>query len=214
MRVTALYQHNLGKKLDHFAELLRLRRRVFKDRLDWDVTVSGDMEIDHYDAFGPVYLAAHDDEDRIVGGVRFLSCDGETMVQETFPELLQGHEIPQGAEIYESSRFCIDTERARESGENGLRVMTHVLFAGMVEWALSAGVSRIVTVTDTRLERILARAGWPLERIGQARQIGLTEAVAGYLEVSEAAAARLRKRVGLSARVFDDEESSRLATMH
>jgi N-acyl-L-homoserine lactone synthetase len=43
-------------------------------------------------------------------------------------------------------------------------------------------------------------------RIGQARRIGKTNAVAGYLEVSEAAALRVRERVGLTGAVYDDED--------
>lgn len=37
----------------------------------------------------------------------------------------------------------------------------------MIEFGLSRQLSRIVTVTDLRLERILRRAGRPLERIGE-----------------------------------------------
>ena len=107
---------------------------------------------------------------------------------------------------YETKSARLHEEHAQASGENGLRVMTHVLFAGMIEWALTFKASRIVTVTDTRLERIAARAGWPLMRIGQARRIGKTNAVAGYLEVSEAAALRVRERVGLTGAVYDDED--------
>lgn len=210
MRVTALYPFEYDAKSARLHEYFALRRRVFKDRLDWDVTTQGDYEIDGYDALRPIYLTAHDDEDRIVGGVRFLSCDDATMVQNTFGELLQGHDIPPNEEIYESSRFCIDTVRAREIHENGLRLMTHVLFAGMIEWALGFGASRIVTVTDTRLERIAARAGWAVERIGDPRRIGKTDAVAGYLEVSEAAALRVRERAGLVDPVYDDEEIDRV----
>lgn len=206
MRVTALYPFETEAKSARLQEYFELRRRVFKDRLDWDVSTQGKYEIDAYDALRPIYLTAHDDEDRIVGGVRFLSCDETTMVQTTFNELLQSHNIPMDQEIYESSRFCIDTHRAREIHENGLRLMTHVLFAGMIEWALGFGVSRIVTVTDTRLERIAARAGWPVERIGDPRRIGKTDAVAGYLEVSKEAALRVRERAGLVDPVYDDEE--------
>ena len=31
----------------------QLRHRVFKKRLDWDVHISGDMEIDDFDALHP-----------------------------------------------------------------------------------------------------------------------------------------------------------------
>ena len=39
-----------GAFADDLAEMYRLRYRVFKQRLDWDVEVSGDMEIDTFDA--------------------------------------------------------------------------------------------------------------------------------------------------------------------
>lgn len=139
MRVTALFPFERGIKTDRYFDILRLRRRVFKERLGWAVTSTSEFEMDEFDTLSPIYLAAHNDEDRIVGCVRFLSCDDATMVQTVFSDLLDGHEIPQDQEIYESSRFCIDTEHAQMSGETGLRVMTHVLFAGMIEWGSAIG---------------------------------------------------------------------------
>ena len=34
----------------------QLRYRVFKERLDWEVHTSGDMEFDSFDALHPAYL--------------------------------------------------------------------------------------------------------------------------------------------------------------
>jgi hypothetical protein len=45
----------------------RLRRRVFKERLDWEVSVAGGLEIDQYDSFKPTYLLALEQND-VVGG--------------------------------------------------------------------------------------------------------------------------------------------------
>ena len=39
-----------GHFIDDLAEMHRLRFRVFKNRLDWDVEISGDMEVDEFDA--------------------------------------------------------------------------------------------------------------------------------------------------------------------
>src|SRR5438874_2340457 len=49
----------------------RLRGRVFKERLDWDVSVAGGLEIDQYDSFKPTYLLALEQSD-VVGCVRLL----------------------------------------------------------------------------------------------------------------------------------------------
>ncbi|WP_352713480.1 acyl-homoserine-lactone synthase [Mesorhizobium sp. M0586] len=42
-----------------------------------------------------------------------------------------------------------------------------------MKFGLSRRLSRIATVTDLRMERILRRAGWPLERIGEPHTIGV-----------------------------------------
>ena len=45
-----------GEFVDDLAEMHRLRYRVFKERLGWDVQVSGGMEIDEFDTLHPAYL--------------------------------------------------------------------------------------------------------------------------------------------------------------
>ena len=54
-----------GAHMGELTEMHRLRYRVFKERLGWDVEVSGDMEIDEFDACRPAYLLQKEGEDRI-----------------------------------------------------------------------------------------------------------------------------------------------------
>lgn len=185
MHAIALHASQFGRHLDLLAAMYRLRRRVFKDRLDWSVSVSGEFELDVYDALGPTYLLAVSDAGSVVGTVRLLPTTGPTMLADTFPMLLDQYPAPRDEKIIESSRFCVDTNLAAEPAGNGLSRVTLVLFAAMVEAARAAGADQIVTVTDTRMERILRRAEWPLQRIAVPRQIGSTMAVAGFLEASE-----------------------------
>src|SRR3954454_9057704 len=90
------------------AEMHRLRYRVFKERLDWDVQISGDMEIDEFDALQPVYLIQRGRDGRIQGCVRLLPSTGPTMLREAFPLLLEGVPAPVSPTIWESSRFALD----------------------------------------------------------------------------------------------------------
>jgi acyl homoserine lactone synthase len=160
------------------------------------------MEVDPYDALGPVHLIQMNETGMVVGCVRFLPTTGPYMLANTFPVLLDGGEPPRDPRIFESSRFCVDTDRANEAGSRGLRQATSCLFAAMVEWGLARDLSSIVTVTDTRVERILRRAAWPLERIGTPRENDMTETVAGFLEVSEAALSNVRDNAALSGSVL------------
>jgi len=170
--------------IDDLAEMHRLRYRIFKERLGWDVQVSGDMEVDECDTCRPAYLLQKDDDSRVQGCVRLLPTTGPTMLRDTFPALLDGQAAPARPTIWESSRFGVDlcTREAKTAGS--IARATYELFAGMIEFGLMWQLTDIVTVTDARMERILCRARWPLRRLGSPRPIGRTIAVAGYLEVS------------------------------
>jgi acyl homoserine lactone synthase len=170
---------------DDLHAMHRLRYRVFKERLDWQVKGNGGYEIDSFDALTPHYLLLRGLEGRVDGCVRLLPSTGATMLRDTFPVLLEGKTAPEDPNIWESSRFALDIASSAPKGAGGIAIATYELFAGMIELGLSRQLSHIVTVTDLRMERILRRAGWPLERIGEPHTIGVTRALAGYLEVSE-----------------------------
>lgn len=184
------------------SEMHRLRYRVFKERLGWDVEVSGDMEIDALDACQPVYLLQKDDDGCVQGCVRLLPTTGPTMLNDTFPALLDGQPAPASDAIWESSRFGLDLSACDTKAAGGIAVATYELFAGMIEFGLMRRLTDIVTVTDVRMERILHRVGWPLRRLGQPRSIGNTVAVAGYLNVSSETLDNLSRAASLSTPII------------
>src|ERR1700712_4417413 len=155
MHVITLSNRHFGQHIGLLAEMYRLRRRVFKDRLDWAVSVSGDLELDVYDTLNPTYLLVMSDQGGLAGAVWLLPTTGPTMLADTFPELLGSLPAPRSEKIIESSRFCIDTKLTSELAENGLNRATFVLFAAMMEGVRAADADSVVTVTDTRMERIL-----------------------------------------------------------
>lgn len=185
----------------------RLRGRVFKDRLDWEVSVSDGLEIDQYDTLAPTYLLAVEQRD-VVGCVRLLPTTGRNMLADTFPALLDGRAAPKAAKIWESSRFCVDTQNVAATAENGLKEATFLLFAAMIEWGQQHDLQAIATVTDLRMERILRRAGWHLDRLGEPRQIGATKAVAGLLPVTDDALGAIRSAGKISGLAIDTPTSS------
>lgn len=99
---------HFGNFIDEIAEMHRLRYRVFRERLNWDVQVSGDMEIDTFDALRPSYLLQRGGHGHIQGCVRMLPSTGATMLRDTFPVLLDGAPAPASSTIWESSRFALD----------------------------------------------------------------------------------------------------------
>jgi acyl homoserine lactone synthase len=57
-----------GAFVHELSEMHRLRYRL-QERLGWDVEVSGDMEIDAFDACQPVYLLQRNVDGRVQGCV-------------------------------------------------------------------------------------------------------------------------------------------------
>jgi acyl homoserine lactone synthase len=69
-----------GAFTESLADMYRLRCRVFKECLGWDVETSGDMEIDEFDALSPAYLLLRGLDSRLLGCVRFLPSSGATIL--------------------------------------------------------------------------------------------------------------------------------------
>lgn len=191
-----------GEFIDELIAMHSLRYRVFKERLDWEVQFSGNMELDEFDALHPIYLLQRSSAGQVQGCVRLLPSTGPTMVRTVFPALLGGQPCPESESVWESSRFALDVQRDGPMAVDGIAKATHELFAGMIEFGLSRCLTGIVTVTDVRMERLLRRAGWPLRRIAEPQRIGTTQAVAGYLEVSPESLAQVRCRGGLKEPVL------------
>ena len=87
-------QDHYGEFVEELADMHRLRYRVFKQRLDWEVEVSGDLEVDQFDALHPIYLLQRSRDGRVQGCVRLLPSTGPTMLRDTFGMLLNGEPVP------------------------------------------------------------------------------------------------------------------------
>lgn len=92
--------HHAGHEL---AEVHRPRYRVFKQRLDCSVKVSGDMEVDEVNVLRPVHLLNRAASERIQGCVRLLPSTDPTMLRDTFPIQLDGNLTPRNAQIWRAA---------------------------------------------------------------------------------------------------------------
>lgn len=101
-------------------EMHRLRAKVFKGRMGWEVPIMSGMEIDGYDALDPYYMMIREPAKGLRGGMRVLPTEGPYMLKDTFPELLYGHPAPEDPKIWEISRFAIESEGPHGFGFSGL----------------------------------------------------------------------------------------------
>lgn len=183
---------NRNEYPEEIAAMHRLRKRVFHDLLKWDVTVRDDWEVDHYDDANPIYVMSYSPDGHLRGSLRLLPTLGPNMLDDTFPILLGGRPEIRSAEIWESSRFCIEPEISQDRASNQVTIAAAELMCGVGEIGLASGLSHIVTVTDVFLERMFRRMGCPGERIAEPHKIGSVHAVAVAWEVTPDLLARMK----------------------
>jgi len=162
-------------------EMHKLRAKVFKDRLGWEVPIMSGMEIDGYDALEPLYMMIREPGGGALRGCwRLLPTEGPYMLKDSFAQLLHGQPAPEHARIWELSRFAIETEG---NSRFGFSEITMESIAEIISHGYHAGIDQYVTVTTTAIERLLRRAGVVTSRFGAPLQIGVERAVALYVDI-------------------------------
>ena len=177
-------------------EMHRLRAKVFKDKLGWDVPVMSGMEIDGYDALNPYYMMIRESTKGLCGCWRALPTEGPYMLKDTFPELLYDHPAPEDPKIWELSRFAIAAERAQGFGFSGISLDAA---REVVSFGDSMGIEHYVTVTTSSIERMMRRAGFAITRFGPPIRIGVGNVVAIDFDIGEQTHAALFGKAAATA---------------
>lgn len=169
------------------------RKKIFIDRLSWNLKNDGLKEIDQFDHDQCHYLASVYNNE-VIGGVRLTPSTAPNLTFDIFKDILK---LPRSIErcpyLLESSRFGI--EKTRELPvTNGLRQKTMELFEGMLKFALDYKYKKIITVTDIRIERILKLSNWPLERLTEVKEVGNTYSIIGLLDVCMDTYTKMREK--------------------
>ncbi|WP_032113954.1 acyl-homoserine-lactone synthase [Candidatus Paracaedibacter symbiosus] len=169
---------------DILDEFYRIRKKIFIDRLNWDLPAQGDKEIDQYDHNQCNYLLSISN-DKVSGGIRLTPSLAPNLTFDTFSDVfnLPTHIKPQN-NLLEISRLGI-IKTSDEMPSNIVRRKTLELFQGILKFGLCHGYEKIITVTDIRIEKIFKLSDWPLERISEVQQVGNTRALVGFLHITQ-----------------------------
>lgn len=201
--IDGLNRHRYTRLLD---EMFALRARVFGQRLGWEVDVQDGREIDQYDALDPAYVIGVNDENQVVSCARALQTTGPHMLSDVFSSILDGEPPLRSATLWESTRFCVDTEvLKRGNAQNSISYATSELMAASLEYARDSGISDIVTVIDPVMNRVLKRSDCaPYGYVGKTTRMGKVSAMAALLDCSEDRIKRIRSFAGIKGDVFVD----------
>ncbi len=149
-------------------EMLALRAYVFRDILQWDVRVTGGMEVDQFDTSptgSPIYVIVVGGR-KVIGSLRLLPTTGPTMMSEVFHDTIVGEPISDPS-VWECSRTCwLPSTKLRQ-----LQVSLK-LIEGIRQVAAKHGIKTLVGNFDDRMYALYSRAGFALEMLGETTVFG------------------------------------------
>jgi acyl homoserine lactone synthase len=206
--IDALNQDRFADVLD---EMFQLRARVFGGRLGWEVQVNNGREYDQFDDLDPAYVIGLDQGGQLVSCARFLQTTGPHMLSDVFHAILNGQPPLRSATLWESTRFCVDTERLSAGVQvGGVARATSEIMIGMLEYARNSGVTDIITVIDPIMNRVMKRsANAPYDYMGKVADMGKVSAMAALIDCTDERIARLRAFSGILDEVFISDNAAR-----
>lgn len=180
-----VYGNDLGKISKLAQGMFRDRTAQFRDRLDWDVSVSRDgFEMDEYDRLNPQYVIMTDASGQHRGSMRFLPTTGRTMVNEHFTDILGGGALVSPL-IWECTLFCL-APNAEPTVAAGLMLAAGEILQGF-------DIKHFVGVFDEPMLRVYKALGASPEVLGT-----LSGTSVGLWEFNEKCQDRLARRSGIS----------------
>jgi N-acyl-L-homoserine lactone synthetase len=180
-------------------EMHQQRRRVFVDGLGWPLPLSGALELDQYDAHDVMYLLVKDDLGaRLRASVRLLRTDRPHPLLDLFPGLCSD-QVPQGADVWEVSRFCASP--ALTSRRERLALLWQIICASL-ETALLFDIERLTFVANRALRPLALNCGWDAVSLGSTQPDRHDEVTAIAASVTRAGLRRVRQRFGISGPVI------------
>lgn len=183
-------------------KIFRIRYRVFKERLKWDVPTSNGLERDQFDHDGTWYFLLRDEADRVVGTCRLIPTTSDYMIGDVFSDLLDGERPPNAPDVWEVSRLAVDIKDSGRRVLSQVHNLTRELYCGMAELGLELGIREYLGVYDLTVARFMERVGATPSWQSKTHIVGGTTAIAARFDVTEQALSDIRKAGGIAASVF------------
>jgi acyl homoserine lactone synthase len=200
--IVVLEQHNAHKYPYLIDEMFRLRARIFRDRLNWDVLVKDGHERDRYDDEQPVYIIYSDDKAREVrGSLRLLPTTGPTLLADVFSDTLPDAVHLSAPTIWECTRFCLDDNILDRGQQSEILFTSAVLLEALGNVALRAGVESVIGNFDASMLRLYRRIGCEVEVLGSTLKYG-DPVYLGLHPISEAIISRIKARLRKTEMAF------------
>lgn len=198
--ISIVQDWNAQAHVAQLQEMFKLRARVFRDKLGWDVQVEDGCERDRFDDESPVYIIHTNRFGVVDGSCRLLPTTGPTLLAETFSDTMPDAAYLSAPSIWECTRFCVDYGAITRDGLESMVAASGAIIAGIGTLSLKAGIATIIGNFDATMLRIYRRIGCKVEILGCTHRFG-RPVYLGSFPVSPAILATVTRRIGGPVRI-------------
>lgn len=152
-------------------DYLKLRKRVFVDRMEWPLFHAENLEFEQYDSFNTVYVVASVGGE-VIGGARLRRTDqisGTGHVQYSYmirdaclgvlpglPKELCSSMPPKDERTWEITRMVV----------NGPRSLFRMILAKVNEYLSEEGAQTVLFLGSPAFQRMAGSFDWPVRQLG------------------------------------------------
>ncbi len=169
--ITIIEQSNARIHADLLRDMFRLRAKIFRDRLSWDVCVRDGLEKDEFDDQDPLYLI-HSTDGAVTACCRLLPTTGPTLISKFFSDTLPDAASLSAPSIWECTRFCVDYKALGREGAQTAATVCGTLLTQIGVLALKSGIETVLGNFDELILRLYRKIGCEVEILGCTRRYG------------------------------------------
>lgn len=195
-----------GKTLS-IIEMHRLRKIIFRDRMQWNVDISKEgLEIDNYDLPETVYILARDNQSRVVGVWRMLPSTLPSMVRQIWPQFMEDFPLPVHEDVWETSRFGVYSyEQDNRAYVEQTRLTTAHLISALAEVCVLCGIEEIFTLYNPQVGRAVRPLGFIPYAVSREQPVDGKSTIVGRFHMNEEMLASIRTKTGIETGLtFED----------
>ncbi len=147
---------NKGDYQDVLKKTYEIRKKIFVDKLKWDLKCEGSYEIDQFDHETAHYLVYLDTDEEVRGCMRLTPTTSENLTQNIFGAYVPNNLKIKASNIWEASRFCIDFEsKSTKASQDG----TYEIYTAQEEFAVLNNIEKILFIASRPVERFMNQIG-------------------------------------------------------
>ena len=179
MQATTLSFSNMHMHGELFGNIFRARHDVFVERNKWALTNAEGMEYDQYDTPASRWIAIHDENKKVLAGIRltpttaqngvytYMIRDAQLGLLDSIPENIIDEPAPVSLDVWEGTRIFVTQD---VPGKERFRIHVQLVHQ-MIEAARELGAKRIIGIIPHTMCKAGKRMGVDIHEAGPVMDI-------------------------------------------